>query len=219
MGRQHHIYFISIPLAGWLSLMLRHCTLSSASLLPASLQQGEGEPVLHAPCLCKGGLPLLCPLGWSCCCTPDTSVRGSGQPSTTRCMDFCWKDAAAQVLWPRGRYELSPSQMLLWITLTIATNSTRGPGLVCAWDMMLNCRIWGLKAFFPIVKMAVRHTAAINGMGNIFPTFCIRQRMFLDLFVCTTNMEYSEKMSHCSPESAETQKHQPGTVLFTRMKH
>lgn len=61
--------------------------------------------------------------------------------------------------------------------------------------MMLTCKIWGLKAFFPIIKMGVRHPAAINGMGIFFPTIWIRQMMFLDLFVCKINTEYSEKMS------------------------
>lgn len=41
--------------------------------------------------------------------------------------------------------------------------------------------------------MGVRHPATVSGMGNFFPTFCIRQMMFLDLFFCKTNMEYSEK--------------------------
>ena len=135
--------------------MLSHPILSTGGCIVAAcqLQQGGGEPalvqLLSAPLSVSGQTWLwFGPLSWSCHSStvmPDKRVEGQVVAEEAPALRGCWKDAAAQLLRPRGYHELSPSQLLFLITLTIATNSTRGPKVPvsCACSMVLNWGIWG----------------------------------------------------------------------------
>lgn len=201
--------------------------LMAAFLLPASCSKLRKTQCwcncsMHPECV-RADLALVCPLSWSCCWHARQQCRGAGgssaQASTTWLLERC----SCSHLSPRGCYELSPSQMLLLINLTIAINSTRGLKIPvsCAWPTMFSWGIWGWKAFFLIINMGVRHPAALSGIGNFFPhllhnTNGVSRSLFLQ-----GKHGVLWKMCHCPAESSETQKHQSGTVTttFTWMEH
>lgn len=70
-------------------------------------------------------------------------------------------------------HEPSPWQLLFLITLTIATNSTRGPKVPvsCACSMVLNWGIWGQKPnFFPHHKNGCQAPSCLKWLGESLPT-------------------------------------------------